>query len=121
MDEFERRNTKPTPAGIRSDSHLSKWIWLVPTIALVAAVLPLPYGFYMGLRWLIAAASIFLAWKEYELSETRVSTYVVVFGAIALVYNPIMPLHLSKSLWVVLNLITAATFFGHYRLRLSNG
>lgn len=120
MGEFERCNTQPTPAGFRPGSDFSKWIWFVPSIALVVAVLPLPYSFYMGLRWLIAAAATFFAWKEYELNGKRANSYTFIFGAMALLYNPIIPVHLFKLLWVVLNLITAAVFLGHYRRRLSN-
>lgn len=118
MDEFGSHNTQPTPAGLRPGTDLSKWIWFVPAIAVVVAVLPLPYGFYMGLRWLVAAAAAFLAWKEYALNGKRANSYTWIFGAMALLYNPIIPIHLFKLLWVVLNLITAAAFVGHYRLRL---
>lgn len=119
MDKLERPN-KPDPAELRPGADLSIWIWFVPIIALVVAVLPLPYSFYMGLRWLVTIAAASLAWKEYELNRRRANSYTLIFGAIALLYNPILPVHLFKLLWIALNLITAAAFFGHYRLRRSN-
>ncbi len=105
-----------TPKGLRPETDLSKWIWLVPGIALIVAVLPMPYVYYIGLRWLVCGAALLLSWKEYEAFGRRGNGFAVVFGAVAVVYNPILPVHLFKLLWIMLNLLGAAVFFGHYRL-----
>jgi len=35
-----------------------------------------------------------------------------VFGALAVLYNPIIPVHLyEKEIWMIVNLVTAAVFF----------
>lgn len=117
MSDFDNQGSKLTPNGLRPGLDASKWVWFVPSFALCLAILPLPYTYYMGLRWLIAVAAAFVAWKEYELGGKRANSYVVIFGVISLLYNPILPIHLFKLLWVVLNLLTAAAFMGHYRLR----
>lgn len=120
MNNFEHDKHRPTPVSLWPNADIPKWVWLAPAIALAIAVLPLPYGYYMGLRWFVTGTAIFLAWKEYELNQNTANSYTWIFGAIALLYNPIFPVHLFKLLWVILNIGTAAIFLGHYRLRLQN-
>ena len=119
VSNFGDRDPQLTSGVLRLGFGASKWVWFVPAIALCIAILPLPYTYYMGLRWLVAVAAAFIAWKEYDLGGRRTNSYAIIFGVIALLYNPVLPIHLFKLLWVVLNLITAATFVGHYRLRLT--
>ena len=109
-----------TSKSLRPDEDISKWVWLVPAIALLVAILPLPYSYYMGLRWVVAGAAAYIGWKEYNLNRNAPNSYVWIFGAISIVFNPIVPIHLFKSAWIVINLITAAAFLGHYRLRTQN-
>lgn len=108
---------RATPKGLRPGVDVPKWLWLAPAIALLIAILPLPYGYYTLLRVGVTAAATFLAWREYEGHGRRANSYVWIFGAVALLYNPILPVHLSKLIWIPLNLVTAATFAGHYKLR----
>lgn len=119
MSNFDLDPHRRTPAGLRPGSDLPKWLWWGPAIALVIAVLPLPYGYYMALRLAVCAAAAFIAWKEYELNGKEANSYTWIFGIVAVLYNPFLPVHLFKLLWVVLNLGTAATFIGHYQLRLT--
>ncbi|MBK1634365.1 DUF6804 family protein [Rhodovulum adriaticum] len=120
MGDFSNDRYRPTPRGLRPGADLSEWIWFVPAGALVLAILPLPYVYYMGLRWLVAGTSIFLAWKEYDLHGRSANSYCWIFGAITVLFNPILPVFLPKLAWVVIDLVVAATFIGHYRLRIAN-
>lgn len=109
-----------TPAGLRPDIDISKWVWFAPVIALAIAVLPLPYGYYVVLRWFISGVALLLAWKEWEIGQNEFSYYIWIFGAITILYNPIIPIHLFKMLWVFINIGTAAIFLLHYKLRLQS-
>ena len=97
--------------------RLSKWVWLVPSAVLAIAILPLPYAYYVALRWVVAGAALLLAWVEYEPNSDKHKTYVWLFAGFAILYNPILPVHLFKFAWVVINLFTAAAFLGHFKLR----
>ncbi len=109
---------RSTPDGLVPGRDISVWLWWVPAIALLVAILPLPYGYYMLLRVVVCAAAGFIAWKEYDLNGKRSNSYSWIFGVIAALFNPLIPAHLFKLLWVVINIITALTFIGHFRLRL---
>lgn len=87
-------------------------LWLVPAALLVAALFPWPYGYYTLLRLAVCCVSGWVAYEQWR-HDDAISGWVVAFGAAALLYNPILPIHLTREIWSVLNVITAALFLGH--------
>ena len=68
---------------------------------LFGAILPLPYGYYTLLR--VAATGVFL-WAAY-LSHTRNYRMLTwIFSIAAIIFNPIIRVHLAKELWTILDL-----------------
>ena len=84
-----------------------KRIWVPQTIAvimLIGAFNPQnPYGYYVLLRWVCCAVFIYLALKALELEK---EAWVWVLGIVAIVYNPIFRIHLTRKIWCVLNIAT---------------
>ena len=76
----------------------------------IAASSSWPYFFYTLLRILVALSSVFLSYKSHI--EKRV-TWTWVFGGIALLFNPLIPMRMARSDWEIVNLIAAAIFFCH--------
>lgn len=62
-----------------------------------------PYGYYVLLRWVCCAVFGYLALQAYAYKQ---QDWVWVLGVTAAVYNPIIPVHLTREIWSVLNLIT---------------
>ena len=75
---------------------------------LLFAVLPLPYIYYQLLRIVITLIAAVNAYKFYEDNQMA---WVLVFGIIALIWNPIFPIYLDKSVWIILDFIGAGIFF----------
>ncbi|UHS56026.1 DUF6804 family protein [Agrobacterium vaccinii] len=90
-------------------------IIVIPAIALVIAVLPLPYGYYTLLRLVITAFAAFFAYVEYDKQKT-LSGWAIGFIAVALLFNPLIPVHLSRSSWFFLDLIAAGVFGAYWKL-----
>jgi len=67
-----------------------------------------PYGFYTLLRWVICASSIIITIK---LKGDRNNKNMYPFLIFAIIFNPIAPIYLDKSVWVLIDLITAIVFF----------
>ena len=67
-----------------------------------------PYGFYTLLRWVICAASIYVAYGFYK---SKVIGWAFIFGAVAFIFNPIFPIYLNKSSWVGIDFISSILFF----------
>lgn len=84
-------------------------IWIPQLISsamlLVALDTGRPYEYYTLLRWVCSACFAYLTFKA--LSRDR-PAWMWIFGAVAVVYNPIWPLHLTRQVWTYINLTTIA-------------
>lgn len=98
-------------AGLRHHPSL----WLVPAAMLILAVFPWPYGYYTLLRLAVCTVAAWLAWAQWK-HDDAASSWVVALGAIAFLYNPLLPVHLSREIWAVLNILTSAAFVLHFRM-----
>jgi hypothetical protein len=78
--------------------------WLVATVMLVLAVTGRhPYGFYTLLRWICCAAFAYSAFAAHE--KNRVP-WVWIFGMLAMLFNPIVPLHFQRDTWQMIDWVT---------------
>ena len=115
------RDSVDPAAAVRFTPSLSRLVslrhhygvWFVPAILLLVAVFPWPYGFYIFLRLGISIVGAWLAYEQWK-HDDAVSGWVVALGAIALLYNPLIPIHLTREIWSVLNIATAGLFVGHF-------
>jgi hypothetical protein len=107
--------TEGPPVGLRPTTDIPIWIWAAPGAALALAILPLPYGYYTLLRLFITGISAFLAHREFTLNGGSRNLWVWALGGMALLYNPIVPFYSTKSVWIILNLISAVMLFAHYK------
>jgi hypothetical protein len=87
-------------------------IWYLTRLAaalmLLLAILPNPYSYYMLLRVIVCAVGAYSAYIAYQKKEVGWSW---AFGIIAALFNPFIPVHLTKEIWMFFNLISAAVFF----------
>ena len=85
---------------------------LAAAIGCALAVVPIwPYGYYVLLRLLVFAAAIFtLATSPDE--RTR---YWWALGGLALVFNPVVPVHLDRLLWAPIDLAGAWFLYQTHR------
>lgn len=88
---------------------MDKYLCIICGVLLLIAIPSwLPYGFYTFLRLVICAASIYLTFTFYK---SKLNGWMLVFGSIALLFNPIIPVYLSKEIWVVIDFIGVILFF----------
>ena len=84
---------------------------LIPCVVvaglLILALVPWPYAYYQLLRWAVCAAAVFVAYKAYTWKQKWA---VWVFAAIAVIFNPLAPIHLPREAWQVIDLPVAALF-----------
>lgn len=67
---------------------------------LFVGVFPLPYGYYMLLRFIACAVFAWAAYITYEQNEDLLPW---VFGILAIVFNPIIKIHFPKEVWAVVD------------------
>jgi len=62
-----------------------------------------PYGYYILLRWVCCAAFAYLALQALAREKQG---WVWVLGVTAVVYNPLLRIHLTRDIWSIVNIIT---------------
>jgi len=62
-----------------------------------------PYAYYILLRWVCCGVFAYLAYNSYEQKKQG---WVWLLGITALIYNPILRVHLNRELWSVVNIVT---------------
>lgn len=70
----------------------------------------MPIGYYTFLRIYLSGIAAYLAFHEYDKND-KVSGSVVLFGIIALLFNPFIPVYLhDKEVWSVIDFIVGVIF-----------
>ena len=71
---------------------------------LAVAVLPLPYGYYQLLR---LVATVVFAGAAFVAFRRGHAGHGFGFAVLALLFNPVLPVYLSKALWAPIDLAAA--------------
>ena len=80
---------------------------IVAALMLLAALGHWPYGYYVLLRWIVCGAAVFVAINAFGFQQSW-ATWI--FGIVAVLFNPLVPVHLSRQAWAPIDLITASLF-----------
>lgn len=94
-----------TPTDNHKHSLPSLIARVLAAIMLVWALDRHPYDYYTLLRWITCGVSAYMAWYSAELAKDG---WVWIFGITALLFNPLIPVHLSRDTWAVIDLAAAA-------------
>lgn len=85
----------------------------VPAVMLVLAFGAWPYGYFMLLRVVVCLAAALLAIDIYRRAG-RFDLWCVVFVAIAVLFNPVLPVHLTRAIWSLVDPAVAALFIANF-------
>ena len=80
---------------------------LIAAVMLLLALAELPYGYYQLLRLVVCGVSIFVAFTAYSWQKMWA---MWLFGLVALLFNPLIPIHLSREIWQPIDVICAILF-----------
>ena len=80
---------------------------------LVVGAAPLPYGYYTLLRLVACAVFAYGAFVAFARSK-KVLPWIFVF--LAVLFNPIIKIHLPKEIWVVVDIAAAAFLVANARV-----
>jgi len=93
------------------DKEIIRYKDIVSVIVIVMLLLAIPdiwpYGYYIVLRWVVAASALFLIWVSYELKK---QFWLVPMAMVAILFNPIVPIHLDKETWTIIDFVVAILF-----------
>ena len=85
-----------------------KLIYIAAAVLCIIAVFPLPYGYYTFLR---ISVSIIGCIASFDLVNKGNQLWVI-FAGIVILFNPLIPIHLSRDVWFFIDLIVAGLFGG---------
>ncbi|MCK5225332.1 MAG: hypothetical protein KAQ89_01300 [Planctomycetes bacterium] len=80
---------------------------IITAIMLLLALAPWPYGYYQLLRFVVCGASVYTAFVAYNWQKMWA---IWLFGFIALLFNPLIPIHLSREIWQPIDIVCAILF-----------
>ena len=80
---------------------------LIAAALLLGALVDLPYGYYQLLRFVVCGMSVYIAFTAYNWQKMWA---VWLFGFIAVLFNPLIPIHLSREIWQPIDVICAILF-----------
>ena len=92
---------------------MTRAVWLLPAAMLVIALAPLPYGYYTLLRLVVCICAAVIAYQSYQKSAGAINAWFVGLVGVVLLFNPIIPIHLSRAVWAPLDLAIAAFLVAH--------
>lgn len=76
----------------------------ISIILLIMAVGDHPYSYFEWLRLIVCATSVYGIYIEINNGRNPVA---ILFGIIAVLFNPVLPVHLSRATWLGLDLLAA--------------
>ena len=90
--------------SVRETILLSASVAVACALLLLAASMRFPYDFYSVLRLVVAVTFALLARRFWH---HRNSGWRLGLAAFAVLYNPLLPVHLARGIWVPVNIATA--------------
>ncbi|MFH0887720.1 MAG: YrzE family protein [Planctomycetota bacterium] len=88
------------------------------TLARIVAIIMLflsldkqPYGYYTVLRFIVCGVGVYGAWLSYSIGKHG---WLWLLGIIALLFNPIIPIHFTKGFWSIIDIGVAIIFLGSF-------
>ena len=90
--------------------------WAVVAVALLVAMMRLPYGYYTFTRILTCGFCLVVALFGFEVRAAKRAIWTVIFVIVAIVFNPLIPIHLNSYIWPYLDFAAAVVVMTHLLL-----
>lgn len=94
---------------------IPRLVWLAPAILLIVATSHLPYGYYTFTRIVTCGAAAIIAFAGFKGHPVN-QVWAVPLVLVAILFNPIIPIHLARQRWIYLDFGAAGVFAAHLLL-----
>lgn len=81
-----------------------KYICLVLAALMLLCLFPMPYGFYQLVRFV---AMVVFGVMAYQYHEQKNVPFAVLFGALALLFQPFFKIVLGRVIWNIVDVVVA--------------
>lgn len=93
----------------KENQIVPNWVLLATAAFAFVAIADLPYGYYRLLRWVVCTVAIASAIQSHA---GKRQGWAWVLGAVALTFNPLVPVHFEKATWRIIDAGVGAVFLG---------
>lgn len=81
-----------------------KHLYLILSALLLLCLLPMPYGYYMLVRFVSTVA---FGVMSYQYIKKKQTVWAITFGALALLFQPFIKVALGRTIWNIVDVIVA--------------
>ena len=81
-----------------------KYLYFIQSILLLLCLLPMPYGYYMLVRFVSMVAFGVMAWRYYTQNKVALT---ITFASLALLFQPFIKIALGRTMWNIVDVIVA--------------
>ena len=96
---------------------LKTWPIKLAILTLILSILPLEYGFYYFGKLIVCCVAVYYCSQNYKKNLEKQNKFFWYFLGIAILYNPIIPIHLLfRPAWIVVDIILIIFLFKYLKL-----
>lgn len=85
------------------------YLYILLALMLFACLLPMPYGYYVLVRFVAMAAFVWLAYDNYSKGKKPL---VFTFASLALLFQPFAKIALGRTMWNVVDVVVGLLLIG---------
>lgn len=77
---------------------------------MLGALLHMPYGYYTFLRVLTCLFAGAMGYLYFLCDDNFSKTLALIFTCVAIMFNPIVPIHMPREVWSYINIVASVLF-----------
>ena len=97
---------------------MMKQVYLAVAVMFLLCLAPMPYGYFMLVRFVTTVAFSWLAYRYYKNNKVA-ATWI--FGVLVLLFQPFYKIALGRTVWNVIDVIVAILMIALFVMELRNG
>jgi|SRR4029077_12479887 hypothetical protein len=90
---------------------ISRLFWVIPAAMLIIALAPCPHVYYRVVRLVVFVCAAAISLQSFDRRGWH--AWTIALALLAVVFNPILPVHLTRTIWSVLNGLGALLLIAH--------
>lgn len=95
-------------------NNFHKYFLIIPILMLFGSLGQWPYGYFTLQRWIVTISSIIVLLKAFD---QNIDWAKIAFILIAILFNPIVPIYLTREIWIPIDIISGVLFlFGYFKI-----
>jgi hypothetical protein len=98
---------------------ITSWLSIVAIVMLAGVFVPVfttvgewPVAYFQLMNWAVMIAAVARTWEAHKMGNMMIG--VVIFGVIAVLFNPVAPIYLSPTMWQMVDVVAGIFFIASF-------